>query len=215
MPIDDLHVINQSLSKIGSKPINALDEETSLARQATSAYFARRDMLLGRFPWEFAKQTLKLDQVAETTGNGFDPNEHWGNGWRHAFAMPGNRLSNPRKILTDPKRPDHPLRRFMIERGRVFADETPLWGTFTVGAAPELWTPAFMLAAITLVAADMAVPITQDQRLAEDLRELGEGPREMQGLGGLVAQAIAAEVSAHPGPPPLMMTDDLTTAHMT
>lgn len=214
--VTDVVIINRALARIGSKPIMALDEDTSLARQAVAVYYDVRDALLGKYPWEFAKKTFKLDELAEIPSNGFDAEHRWGNGFRFAFAMPGNRLSNPRKILTRPgSGADYPLRKFLLEEGRVYADVRPLWATFTVAAAPAIWTPAFRLAAITLVAAHLAVPVTHDRQLANDLREEAEGSPDTAGLGGLVGKAIAAEVSGQPGPPPLMITDDLTTAHMT
>ncbi len=212
--IDDLTIINAALIRIGSAPIFAVDEDTELAAQVMAIYATRRDALLGLSAWEFAKRTNMLDLVAETAANGYSSTNLWGNGYRYAFAMPGDRIGTPRKVLTNARQPNLPLRDFILEAGRLYADRNPLWATFTVRADPNIWPPAFRMAAEVLCAADFAVPVSHDATLAADLRSIGEGPEAQMGLGGLVAKALAADVSGSPGPAPLQMADDLTTAHM-
>lgn len=212
--VDDRIIINRALARIGSSPIFALDEETPLARQAAAVYYDRRDALLGLHPWRFARKTSKLTQVPKAAEQGWSEDGQWGNGYAHAYHLPGEALGAPVKILPNPRMPHHPLRDFLLEEGRLYADREPLWGAFTVPVSPQLWPPAFRMAMIVLVAGDLAVPVSHDSKLAETLITYGEGPPDAGGTGGLVGKALAADVSGSPGPSPLQQSDDLTTAHM-
>lgn len=193
---DDRTIINRALNRIGASGIGAIDEDTSKARQVRAVYYDRVDTVLGRYHWSFNAKTYRLDQVPEDAAHDFDTTaSKFITGWRHGFYMPGTRLGGPRKVLTDPRQPDSPLREFFVEQNIIFAAVRPLWAVFGVRAHPDLWSPAMRLAIIVLLAGDFAVPITHDAALAKDLLEQGEGPRQMEGRGGLVGQAIAIDAA--------------------
>lgn len=201
--VDDLHIINRALARIGSSPIGAIDEETPKTRQCNAVYRDRIDSLIGLYDWSFARKTYALDLLAEAPLNG----------WTYAFALPGTRLSAPWRVLRDPRRPDDPFRRYALEEDRLYADVKPLWATFGVRVNPQIWPPAFRLAAIVGVAADLCVPIAQDKTLAAELREQFEGSPEQQGRGGLVGQAISRDAAGAQQKAPLWQ-DPLTAARL-
>lgn len=212
--VDDRWVINHALARIGSSPLAALDEETAKARQCAAVYYDRRDHLLAVYQWRFNGRTYKLDAVAETVDNGFDATNRWGNGWRYAFAMPGTALSVPRKVLDNPLDADRPLRNHLVEAGRVYANVRAIWAVMPVAVDPLYWPSWFRLAMIVLTAADLCVPIAHDRTLAEELYARGQGSPSEKGIGGLVGQAIAADISGAPAHAPLLASDPLTTAHL-
>lgn len=210
--VDDRWIINRALARIGSSPISALDEDTSKARQCVAIYYDRRDQLLGRNPWQFNGYTYKLDAITESAENGFTAANRWGNGWRYAFSMPGTALGPPRRVLDNPLDRSRPLRNCMVEAGRVYANVREIWAVVPVAANPAVWPAPFRLAVIVLVAADLCVPIAHDKTLAATLFEQGEGTKEQKGLGGLIGQAIAADISGAPPAAPLLASDPLTDA---
>lgn len=212
--VDDRWIVNRSLARIGSSPIGSLDEETAKARQCVAVYYDRRDQVLARYPWNCNRLTYKLDAIAEIAPNGFDANNRWGNGWRYAYAMPGTALGPPRKVLDNPLDASRPLRDHLHEGERIYANVRNVWAVVPVAAAPAVWPAYLRLAIIVLGAADLAVPIAHDKTLAEALREQGEGTPSEKGLGGLIGQAIIAEVSGSPQSAPLLADDPLTTAHL-
>lgn len=190
--VDDRTIINNALRRIGAAPIGALDEDTDLANQVVAVYRDRVDALLALYEWPFAAKTYALAQIAETTGNGYDATaKKFLTGWRHAFALPGDRLALPWRVLADPRQPDNPLRDFAIEQDILYSDHKPLWATVPVRAAPQVWPPAFRLAATVLCAADLCVPVTHDAKLAAELRQEGEGSPADGGRGGLIGKTIA------------------------
>lgn len=214
--IDDRYIINRGLTRIGSARISSLTEDTSLCQQARGVYYDRVDAILGMHDWSFAGKTFRLSQLAEVSDYGFDlASNKFNNGWRYAFDLPGERIgSTPRRVLVDPRRPDDPFRDYAIEEGRLFADRTPLWALVTVRATPASWSAPMRLAVIVAVAADLAVPITHDTKLAAELKMEAEGAPEMQGRGGLIGNAIAKDMAGNPNKARLWR-DPLTEARLT
>jgi hypothetical protein len=212
--IDELSIANGALAQFGGGEIFAFDEETELARKVNAVYEARRDSLLALHAWQFNRRTYKLDEIAGSAENGWDATDYWGNGYRHAFQLPGDAIGTPRRVLTNPRAPHAPLRDYLLEEGRLYADFHPLWASVGVRADPAAWPASFRLAAMVLIASDLAIPVAGDARLAEELRLRGEGPVELGGRGGLVGVAINQDVSGSPGPSPIATNDDLTTAHL-
>lgn len=216
MPIvtNHLQVMNKALGKIGGGKIMAEDEDTALAEKVVPAYYSRLKALLGMCEWSFAGATYKLDAIAKIAGNDYDTsNQIFNNGWRQAFSLPGTRIGLPRKVLTDPRRPNDPLREFQIEGGVLYADREQVWATVTVMPDPNIWDPQFNLAMETIASADFCVPVTHDANLADTLRKVAEGTPQENGRGGLVGRAITSDaIKARTAAP--LWRDPLTDARL-
>ena len=211
---DDIDVINNALSRIGGGELFSLDEETDLAAQCNAIYRPVVSALIGRYPWSFASRTYRLDAVAPDAGNGYDAAAKvFSTGWRYGFYLPGEKLGLPHRVLANPRAPNRPLREFAIEENKVFADVTPLWAKVPVWTAIGNWLPVFRLAAETLLAAHLAVPITHDKNFAADLFELAQGDPRQSGIGGLVGQAISLD-AMQAGTQAAMTSDPLGDARM-
>jgi hypothetical protein len=193
---DHLKIMNNALARIGAGAIMAEDEDTDLAAQVVAVYYDRLQAVLAMHEWSFAGKTYKLDAIAKTAENDYDATGLiFNNGWRNAFALPGTRLGAPRKVLSDPRCPQDPLREFLIESGWLYADRDQVWAVVTVMRAPPIWDPMFTHGVTTLIAADLCVPVTHDAGLAKTLRENGEGTPQEQGRGGLIGRAMASDAA--------------------
>lgn len=213
-PVSHLNVINTALAMLAGGKIMAEDEDTDLAAQVVPLYHARLAAWLGMHPWSFAGKLFRLDAVPKTVNRQYDASlQKYDNGWRHAFWLPGDRLGDARRFLADPRLHDVPLREFFVEQDIVYADREPLWGSFTVVAAPQVWKPDFMLAMQTIAASDFCVPVCHDKDLAETLRVKAEGSPQEQGRGGLIGRAMAADAVGARAKAPLW-SDPLTAARM-
>lgn len=212
--VTDLIICNRALARIGVPPLNSFDEESSKAAQVRAVYADRRDTLLGFWNWAFARRTRILDKVSAVLENGWNAGTQWGNGYRHAFKLPGDRIGAPRRISASHLNADLPLREFIIEEGRVYSNHETLFATCTVAVDPQYWPPSFRLAAIVGIATDLCVPLTHDATLAERLRVEFEGNPSDQGRGGLVGKAIAQDVSGGSPAAPMLYADELTSAHL-
>lgn len=209
-----LKVMNAALARIAGGQIMAEDEDTELAAQVIAIYYARLDAVLGMHDWSFAGKTFKLDAVPKDADHDYDATDKkFITGWLHAFLMPGTRLSLPRRLLVDPRRPDSPLRDFSIEQNVVYADHEKLYGTFTVRADPIAWKKDFALGIKAIVAADLCVPVTHDSNLAATIRTEAEGTPQEQGRGGLIGRALAADAAGARRVAPVW-NDPLSSARM-
>jgi hypothetical protein len=191
-----MKIMNNALGKLGAGAIMAEDEDSDLAAQVVPTYYSRLKAMLAMCEWSFAGKTYKLDAIAKTAENDYDTsNQIFNNGWRQAFALPGTRVGLPRKVLADPRNPRDPLRDFLIEAGRLYADRDRLWAVVTVTPDPEIWDPQFSLAMEAVIAADLCVPVTHDVGLAKALREIAEGSPQENGRGGLVGRAMTHDAA--------------------
>lgn len=197
---DHRKVINRGLARIAAAPIGGLDEDTDKARQAIAVYFDRLDATLGLYHWSFAGKTYRLDQAPTDGADDYvTAQKRWFTGYRYAYAMPGTRMALPRTVMTDPRLPKLPEREFTIEGDRIYCDRTPLYARFTVRVDPQIWLPAFRLAVIVALAADLAIPVTHDKDLADKLRAQAEGTPQENGRGGLIGRAIGMDAASSGG----------------
>lgn len=212
---DHLKVMNNALGLIGAGKIMAEDEDTELAAQVVPVYYSRLRALLAMHEWSFAGKTYKLDAIAKTADNDYDATAQiFNNGWRCAFALPGTRIGNPRKVLRDPRNPRDPLREFLIESGWLYADRDQVWAVVTVVPDPSVWDAQFALAMERIAAADFCVPVTHDDGLARSIRAVAEGTPEEQGRGGLIGRAMATD-AAKARTATAQWRDPLTDARLT
>ncbi|KIZ47393.1 MULTISPECIES: hypothetical protein [Rhodopseudomonas] len=211
-PINHLNIMNNALARIGGGALMDEDEDTDLAAQVKAVYYDRVDAIFGLHHWSFSSKTFKLDALAAISENGYDATaSKFITGWKYAFQMPGTRLSEPRKVMTDPRRPDDPFRDFFVEAGVLYADRAPIWASFTVRSDPAIWPPLFRLAVTTAIAADLCVPVTHDKTLAQALQADAEGMPSEGGRGGLLGRAMGKDLAGAPVSSPLSV-DPLTSA---
>ena len=212
--LDHLKIKNNALAMIGAGAIMSEDEDTELNAQVSAIYDARLTALLSIYEWKWAGKIFKLDRIAETVDNDFiAADQKFMNGWRYGFALPGTRVSGARKVLTDPRRPNDPLRDFFIEQNNLYADRETVYASFTVRADPSAWSALFQLAATTIIASDLCVPITHDNGLAASLRVTAEGTPQENGRGGLMGRAIGEDAAGGGSKSPLWR-DPLTDARL-
>lgn len=210
--VDHLKIMNNALARIGGGSIMAEDEDSELAAQVVAIYYDRLEAILSMHAWSFAGKTYKLDAIAKTAGNDYVAGDsRFMSGYAHAFQLPGTRLGDPRRLLTDPRSPDYPLREFLIESGRLYCDRENVWAVVTVRPDPEVWHPMFRLAVTASIAAELCVPVTHDDTLARSLRVTAEGTPEEQGRGGLMGRALGIDASTSGARSPLH-SDPLTSA---
>jgi hypothetical protein len=202
MSEEKLKIINEALGRLGSSPIFALDEDTDRARTCMLVYDTEINAMFGQHRWNFAQRTVKLDRQQET------PN----NGWKFAFALPGERIGLPVRVLDNPRHPDHPLREFAAEGDRIYAQREEIYATFVMRVDPKNWLPMFRRCAVTALASALAMPISEDRNTKETYFVDAFGTPSEGGRGGLLGRAIDEDVRGSPGPAPAYASDPLTEA---
>jgi len=191
---DELDLINAALARLAGGVVLHLDEETSLAALTRRAYDTVTDAVLSRHRWQHLSKTAPLQRLADRPVDGY----------AYAYQPPADAITPPLALYADPARRDSALRDYAIEGREIHANVAALWGTFGRRLSPDQWTPALRVTMIAALAAELAVPVCDDRDMAATLRAEAFGPAQMQGTGGLFAQAIQADHAAAPPMPALL-----------
>lgn len=200
--VDDLSIVNEALARLGSSPIFSLEEESKTAGKAARIYPTVVGTVFAAHSWNFARRTTRLDRLAVVPETG----------WAFAYALPGNRIGDPVKVLDNPRSPDNPLRMFLVEGDELHADAAAVWATCVRQVAPADWPPLFKSAVVVALAAELCVPQSHDVNLAAALRQEAWGSPAEGLRGGQVGRAMARDAASTPGPAPLGASDALTDA---
>jgi hypothetical protein len=122
-------------------------------------------------------------------------------------------MGPPKALFTDPRNPATRLRDFRAEGNEVHAAVTPLYGVFPLRIDPAMWPPFFREFYVCWLAANLAIPIGHDDKLAAYYEQKAIGAPSEQGRGGLVGRALGLDAAGTGGVAGLNVTDSLTSAH--
>lgn len=200
---DDLSVINEALARIGGAPLFALDEETKRASAVIHIYRTVVPDAFAAHRWHWARRTAPLDRLAVTPETG----------WRFAYALPGDRIGAPVKVLDNPRCPDLPLRDYIVEGGELHCDREAVWATCVRAVPPAAWEPAFRQAVIVALAATFCLPETHDTKLQAVLEQTAWGSPSEGRRGGLMGRAIALDAASAGAVASAVGSDPLTASH--
>jgi hypothetical protein len=201
--IDKVHVVNRALLKLGLPASYTIDAENSLGGIVDGVWpgvYTEAVMLADNSDF---RETLPCPEISGT------PN----NGWTYGFTLPATRVGKPLAFLTDVVREQF-LRapNFMLEGGKLYTNQKPVWARVRVLLDPEYWDAGFVEAFATLLASALAVPQLQDQDTADMLRARAVGEPREQGGGGLFGKLAALERAVQPQGRNFMANDPLTLA---
>lgn len=196
-------LVNRALVMLGRPPSFTVDTETDLGRIVEAIWENTLDFAFSLHDWTMLRRTAKLPRHAATPDNG----------WTHGHTMPGDRLGGPRLLLTDPRCPDNPLRRYAIEGDSIYCDEKDVWGRFKVRRDPETWDGGFTNAFLHILASNMAVPVREDERLRDDYRTMAIGTPQERLTGGLFGRLISEDRANEPQFAPMSADSPLVQAH--
>lgn len=200
---DKIKVANEALRRFGAGTILSFEEETQKAATVAAIYATVVDDAFQATRWTFARRTARLDLLPDAPLSGY----------ARAFALPGDRVGDPVKVIANPSLPDHPLRIFALEGDELHANVTAVWATCVRRVDPNYWPPMFRRAVVTALAAELVVPISHDTKLADNLRAQTWGTPSEGGRGGLMGRAMAIDVASSPGSAaPIGAVDPLTDA---
>lgn len=201
--IDKAMIINWALTEIGAGPMFSTADESPLAQNIDNTWQRTVDFAFGLEDWNWARRTVRLDQLADAPENG----------WRYGFDLPGDRIGQAIAFLDQAGHSPRALRQFHIEGGTVYANVPELWAEIRVIVAVDDWDVNFRAAFTKLLASELAIPVFQDKSLKEDLRTICLGQPHEKNTGGLFGRLMAQNKAAEPmGASPLMAATPLDDA---
>lgn len=187
----EVDLCNRALLRIGSSQrIESLQDAAVEAQVCAELYPEQRDLLLAAFPWPFATRRVTLAPLSGVARTD----------WRFVFALPPDCLA-PRHVVLPGVRNPAPADRhpFQVEAndagdGQVLlcdVEAPELVYTLAV-TDPTRWPPTFCNALALALAAQLALAIPKDARLASLLQ---------QAAGTMAARAGAQAANARQADP--------------
>lgn len=185
-------VASQALARLGEPAISAFEEDSDTAEKVNRLYEPAILSLLSAYDWSFAKTKKKLDE----DGAAVPVNE-----WRRGFLMPAlrtERVGKPLQIFNTTAVGAGPTFQYEIADRWVFTNETTCVAEYVRRVPESQWPGYFLTLAIEAVAANLALPITENASKEQLHRAVAFGSPSEKGRGGLFGSATEADATGDP-----------------
>ena len=165
-------ICNMALMRCGSSAaISSLTEKSQEANLCNAFYAQCRDYVLRDFPWGFAQRQVALSELAATAGeaNGFPA------GWGYKYGYPTDCLM-VHAIYPGTRNPrvDQRVPYQIMSDGAataIYTDQESAELVYTAKVTDTtLFEPMFISALVFLLASEIALPLTVNPRILEQLR---------------------------------------------
>ncbi|GAA2871927.1 hypothetical protein GGQ99_000964 [Aminobacter niigataensis] len=197
-------IVNWALAEIGLAPSFSIDQETTLGGVVDMFWPRAIGHCFGLHDWTFCRRTSQLTRQAAKPVTGY----------RYGFDLPGDKIGQPMKLLSDPRR-ETPIRDSRIEGRTLFADEETVYAVCKVAVDPQIWDWQWAGAFATAFSSWLAVPLLQDIELAAEKRAEAFGTRSEGGTGGVFGRLIAQDRASGPVGSNLLANEPLTSGRFT
>jgi len=172
----DIDICVQALSRLGQSAIDSFDDGTPNSITCANTYPDFRLAMLNAYPWKFATAERQLAQVA-----GVDPI-----GFEFFYQLPAEALDAPEALYSDIDRTR--IKHYEIIGNQVKSDHPEVFARFQINVEENFWPPAYTIFVVEAYAAVLAVPVTEEQSLANRLERAAWGDTALRN-GGLFAVA--------------------------
>jgi len=177
MALSVVEICSNALLKIGSTSITSLEDDSNPARLANRLYEPTRDALLREHPWNFAIRRSSLARLSDAPAFGYD----------YAYQLPADPYCLRVLAMSDEEA------EFVIEGRELLTDETTAKIRYiALIDDPAQYDALFVQALEAALAAEMAIPIMQDVKVADAMMKLKEyklaRARAMDGMEGTPQQ---------------------------
>jgi hypothetical protein len=180
-------IASQALARLGEPSISAFDENTETAERVRQLYEDTILDLLGCYEWQFAsaRQALPLDGAVTPA-----------NEWEYAFLMPALRtvrVGNPIRVYNSTSLRARPVFDYELEGKHILTNYKTIVVEFIERKAESLWPGYFVRLAREALAANLALPITENASKEQYHQQIAFGTPSEGGEGGLFGRAMAAD----------------------
>jgi hypothetical protein len=160
MPLTDIALCSRALLKIGAQTIAALDEGSAEAEVARNLYPGIRDAMIASFPWRFATAQATLPRLAAPPVAD----------WSFAFQLPADLL----RVLSAGSPYLGSGLAFHVLGEQLHCNSEQVVLTYLRRAAESDFPPHFAEALVTRLAAEFALPLTEDAVRTRTLYDLAD-----------------------------------------
>jgi len=160
MPLSDIALCSRGLIRIGAAPITSFSDGTAESEISNALYAPARDALLSAYPWSFATGQAVLNRLED------DPIADYS----FAFQLPSDFL---RAISAGSGSRGRGLE-YRLARGALHCDADNVTLTYIFRPDESEFPPYFDQALMVRLAAEFAIPITENSSRAEILYRLAD-----------------------------------------
>lgn len=172
----DIDICVQTLSRIGQVAIDSFEDGTPNSITCANTYPDFRRAMLNIYPWKFATAERQLSQIA-----GADPL-----GFEFLYQLPAEALDAPEALYSDTSKTR--IKHYEIIGNQVKSNNPEVFARYQVDVPENFWPPTFTIFVVEAYAANLAVPVTEEQSLANRLEIAAWGNTALRN-GGLFAAA--------------------------
>lgn len=180
---------------LGAAPITSLTDGSDTAEACRLFYSRVKNSLIAVYPWTWSIEKFQLVKDAQAPINE----------WKNAFNLPTDMIGSPIAVFDSSSTGIHP-RRYGWElygernfnRGQLFTNLDEVWIDYQT-STPEFSLPSYFVRVLRYaLAAELAIPITDQISKAEYYRNVTYGSPSENGRGGLLREAMNVDGSARP-----------------
>lgn len=184
-------IASQSLIQLRAATVSSFEDGTNEADIMADMYDTWARMVLSLHPWSFCRKREQLMRENKTQP-----------GWAYLYKVPATALRVFAVYNSDANNAP-PFKNFEVvadEAGQYIAcNEEKVICLFTFYAPEAVWPAWFVDFGIYALAAQVGMPVTDDENLTALMRQTAYGPPSDNGNGGKFA--IAATTSDQQSPP--------------
>jgi len=200
---DKVSLINRALMlQLGNPATYSIGDDSSMAASCDAAWDETLFACFSLHDWSFARRTMELVRLVEKPQNGYE----------FGFALPGNRLGQVLKVMSEARLSQAVVRDYTIEGDVLYCDVGRIWARLRLLVEPDHWDGAFTAAFVVALGAKLAIALNQDEELAAQKTAEAFGTPSQAGSGGLFGRLMAQDRAAEPQGAPLYWQDPLTAA---
>ncbi|PZQ48892.1 MAG: hypothetical protein DI551_00750 [Micavibrio aeruginosavorus] len=202
---DDLGICIAALAALGEGGIHSIeDPQTDVEAVCAVLFPLVLGTLLSMHEWNFANPVRQL--AADP-----DVMEDDRAGYAYAHRLPANLLAGPFGVYSSPRRTDR-IADYLVSGNYILSNSAVVFARYCARTDIANMPLYFIDLAVTACSARFAKPITDNTALAEEKRIEAFGPADMNGRGGMFANAVVLDARSRPMKSIFANGDPLTAA---
>lgn len=179
----DISICSRALVSLAANPISSFaSSEGDGARICSNIYPSLKRGVMSQFPWRFLMRKAELSRDSQAPIGE----------WEHSYILPGDRLAPPHAVFSDGST-KLGSQRFEIFKDRVFMDYERCFIDYKVELNEIDWPPYFVEAMVAITAANIALPVTDQQNIADRWERTAYGLPSENMQGGMLGQALTSD----------------------
>lgn len=184
----DIEICSRALIRLGAKPIDSFEDGTDKALACDLIYSSVLESELSIYPWRFAMKKVQLARHTDTPTNE----------WKYAYQLPTDRIGGIFALFDSSQTGAAPKKAFEVFGDKVFCDYETVYVDYPYKPAESEFPAYFTEFLVLAIAANLAVPITDQANLEDQMRTRAYGLPSDNGGGGQLARARNADSRQQP-----------------